>query len=164
MSPDRAPHEPPPPEAGGQSASSGTPVPVDLESDRQQRQAWVLFLAGPVIWITHFMVVYLVAEAGCTGDRALLDWFDPPVPVVVTWVATALAVPAAAGAAVWAWRSWRRGEAGPVDIAPEVEGKTSRRGRLETSPLAFIGFLLSALSVVAILFTAAPALVLSCAG
>ena len=27
----------------------------------------VVFLGGPVIWFSHFMVVYLVAEAGCTG-------------------------------------------------------------------------------------------------
>lgn len=164
MSSGAHPYEPPPPEEGGLSAASGTPVPVDLQLDRRQRRAWVLFLAGPVIWITHFLVVYLVAEAGCTGDRALLDWFDPPVPVVVTWVATALAVPATVATAVWAWRSWRRGTTGPIDVAPEAEGPASPGGTLSTSPLAFIGFLLSAFSVVAILFTAAPALVLSCSG
>lgn len=164
MSSDARAGEPPPPEEGGLSASSGTPVPVDVELDRRQRRAWLLFIGGPVIWITHFMVVYLVAEAGCTGDGALLEWFDPPVPVVTTWVATLVAVPAAAAMAVWAWRSWRRGAAGPVDIAPEAEGAPTPRGTLATSPLAFVGFLLSAFSVVAILFTAAPALVLSCAG
>lgn len=164
MSSDARPDRPPSPEAGGLSASSGTPVPVDVERDRRQRRAWLLFIAGPVIWITHFMVVYLIAEAGCTGDGALLDRFDPPVPVVATWIATLVAVPVTVAMAVWAWRSWRRGADGPVDIAPEAEGAPTPRGTLATSPLAFIGFLLSALSVVAILFTAAPALVLSCAG
>lgn len=163
MSPHAEPHEPPPTE-GGLAASSGTPVPVDVARDRRSRRAWVLFLAGPVIWITHFMVVYLVAEAGCTGDGALLDRFDPPVPVVVTWIATLVAVPASAAMAVWAWRSWRRGGSGAVDIAPEAQGPTADPDHLQTSPLAYIGFLLSVFSVVAILFTAASALVLSCTG
>ncbi|MBW3657521.1 MAG: hypothetical protein KY457_02710 [Actinobacteria bacterium] len=162
MSSDARPGTPPPPDEGGLSASSGTPVPVDVERDRRSRRAWVVFLAGPVIWITHFMVVYLIAEAGCTGDGALLDRFDPPVPVVATWVATVVAVPAAAAAAAWAWRSWRRGHPDPVDLTPHARGST--RGPLQESPLAFAGFLLSALSVIAILFTAAPALVLSCTG
>lgn len=169
MSPADRPAEPPSPDEGGLSPSSGTPMPVDVERDIRSRRAWVLFLAGPVIWITHFMLVYLVAEAGCTGDGALLDVFDPPVPVVTTWVATAVAVPLAAATTWWAWRSWRRGYRGgrderDLDIAPEAEGPVSERGALETSPLAFVGFLLGAMSVVAILFTAAPALVLSCAG
>ena len=32
------------------------------------RIIWLPFLGGPVTWITHFMLVYLVAEAGCSGD------------------------------------------------------------------------------------------------
>jgi hypothetical protein len=156
---DTDPREPPPPEAGGLSATGGTPVPVDVSLDRSNRGAWAVLLAGPVIWITHFMTVYLIAEAGCTGDGALLDLFDPPVPVVATIVATVVAVPLAAAAAVWAWRGWRSGErrrpAAP-DAPPQVAAAAGVRRR----SVAFTGFLLSAFSVVAILFTAAPALVL----
>jgi uncharacterized protein (DUF2267 family) len=43
-----------------------------------------MFVAGPVIWSVHFMLVYLVVEAGCSGDGPGLRLFDPPVPTVVT--------------------------------------------------------------------------------
>lgn len=163
MSSSDQPHEPPSPDEGERAASSGTPVPVDLSGDRGSRVAWVLLLAGPVIWFAHFMVVYLIAEAGCTGDGALLDRFDPPTPVVATWIATAVAVPAGIAAAVWAWRSWRA-SGQDDDLATDAAGPTAGLGPLRTSSLAFIGVVLSVGSVGAILFTAAPALVLSCTG
>ena len=41
-----------------------------------------MFVAGPVIWSVHFLLVYLVTEAGCSGDGPGLRLFDPPVPKV----------------------------------------------------------------------------------
>lgn len=140
---------------------AGTPTAVDLSKDRRLRWMWVIFLAGPVIWFSHFMLVYLVAEAGCTGGGPGLRAFDPPVPVAFTLVSTAVAVPLCAVAAIWAFRHWRdssrEGELA-VDDVSELSGELDddrRRGSL-----AFAGFILSALSVVAVLFTGAPALVL----
>lgn len=49
----------------------------------------VLFLAGPVIWISHFWLVYLVAEAGCAPDGLALD---PSGVTLVTVGATVIAV------------------------------------------------------------------------
>lgn len=146
---------------GALSAAEGTPVPVDVSRDRALRINWVVFLAGPVIWLVHFMVVYLVAEAGCTGSGPGLVAFAPPVPVAVTAVATVVAVALCAGAAWWALHRWRA-SAGEVrdapersaDAAPELDDEHRR------SSLAFIGLLLSLLSLVAVLFTAAPAAVL----
>lgn len=146
---------------GGLAPAQGTPVPVDLSADRQVRRTWAVFIAGPVVWITHFMTVYLVAEAGCTGGGEGLRFLGPPVPVVATLAATVVAVGLCVAATVWAYRRWRaseeRLEAAP-DAATELSGEFDddrRRGSL-----AFAGFLLSALSVVAVLFTGAPALVL----
>lgn len=154
----------PPDESQGGLAPAegeGTPVPVDLSRDVESRWAWAMFLAGPAIWFSHFMLVYLIAEAGCTSGGPGLELFDPPVPVTVTLVSTVLAVVAAAAAAAWAFRHWRRTErqleTAPDDVedlAGELDDDR-RRGAL-----ALAGFLLSALSVVAILFTGAPALVL----
>lgn len=143
------------PTGGGRAPSSGTPVPVDLSIDRRSRRAWLVFLAGPLTWLTHFAVVYLTSEAGCTADGAVLEWFDPPVPVVVTWVATAIAVPICAAAALWAWRWWHADRDDPVAVAD---------GDLRGTQLPFMGFLLAVGSLIAVLFTAAPVLVLSCAG
>lgn len=161
MSDDRPTDEEPREDQGGLAPAHGTPVPVDVSTDRRVRMTWAIFLAGPIIWLTHFMAVYLVAEAGCTGDGPGLWLFDPPVPVVTTLVATVIAVALCVAATVWAFRHWRDAarelEEAPDD-AEAISGEYDddrRRGSL-----ALAGFLLGAFSVVAVLFTGTPALVL----
>lgn len=161
MSTTDEPRDDPQQDGGGLAPPRGTPVPVDLSADRRVRLTWAVFVAGPVVWITHFMVVYLVGEAGCTGGGEGLRLFDPPVPVLTTLAATAVAVVLCVVATVWAYRRWRASEeelAAAPDAASELSGEFDddrRRGSL-----AFAGFLLSAFSVVAVVFTGAPALVL----
>lgn len=144
--------------AGATTGVEGTPVPVDVARDRPARANWVVLLAGPVIWITHFMVVYLAAEAGCTGDGPGLELFDPPVPRVVTLALTALAAIACVPFALWAYRWWRRkprldtGEQSP-DVADDVADRASA---------GFAGLLLSSLSIFAILAVGLPAAFLGC--
>ena len=144
--------------AGATTSVSGTPMAVDLSGDRRSRAVWVAFLAGPVIWFTHFMVVYLVVEAGCTGDGPGLWLFDPPVPTVFTLAATALAAVASAAAAWWAHRRWR---ASPEQPGPDDD-------RLIAGPeqhdhggtLAFAGFLMSSLAFMTVLLVGVPAAIL----
>jgi hypothetical protein len=112
-----------------------------------------MFVAGPIIWSVHFMVVYLVAEAGCTGDGPGLELFDAPVPTVVTLVATAVAAVACLAAAAWSHRRWRMNQRLPVREsgleAPDQGGN-----------LAFAGFLMSLLGVVTVLFVGLPVMAL----
>lgn len=130
------------------TAAKGTAAPVDVTVDPRARTTVVVFLAGPVILIVHFMVVYLVVEAGCTGNGPGLELFDPPVPAVVTLVATALAAIASCAAAWWGYRRWRS--------APSGE----REELVDHKPLGFVGFLMSLLSLVTVLAVGLPALVL----
>jgi len=144
---------------GSLTAVGGTPVAVDVSRDRRSRSIWVALLAGPIIWFTHFMVVYLAVEAGCTGDGPGLTVFDPPVPTVLTVAATVVAAIACLWSAVWALRRWRvrddrSGAAMTDDLSADLE-YGDRNGLL-----SFVGFLLSSLSVVAILMVGLPALVL----
>jgi hypothetical protein len=122
----------------------GTPASVDVAVDPRARGAIATFLAGPVIASLYFGVVYLVTEAGCSGDGAGLDAFDPPVPTVVTLAATLVAALACAAAAGWAYRRWQSADDGLVD----------------RQPLAFVGFLLSLLALLTVLMLGLPALVL----
>jgi hypothetical protein len=126
---------------GARTGVDGTPVPVDVSRDRPARVIWLAFLGGPFTWIVHFMLVYLVVEAGCSGDGQGLEVFDPPVPAATTLAATGVAVLVCLGFARWSYRRWRAG----------VE---------ET--MAFVGFLLALFSAVAVLFVGLPALVLEC--
>jgi hypothetical protein len=135
------------PSDGRLTGADGTPVAVDVSRDRSSRVIWVAFLGGPVVWITHFMVVYLVAETGCSGDGRGFELFDPPVPAATTLAATGLAVLACVGFAVWSYRRWRAAFEGP--------------GAADGT-MAFIGFLLALFSAVAVVFVGLPALVLEC--
>ena len=136
------------------TSPSGTAVPVDISRDLQARLTWVVLLAGPVIWATHFMVVYLVAEAGCTGTGDGLERLDPPVPAVVTGVATVLAVAACLAIGVWAWNRTAGRPAGEAATDPAA---TERH-----QSLAKVGGLLAGLSAIAILFVGAMAVWLPC--
>jgi hypothetical protein len=144
---------------GSRTAAEGTPFAVDVSRDRRARWALAMFVSGPVIWSVHFMVVYLVVEAGCSGDGPGLTLFDPPVPKVVTLAATAAAAVAALACAGWSWRRWRASEHEPAaDEAGDLAGSLPDRDR--GGSLAFAGFLLGLLSVVTVLFVGLPALVL----
>ncbi len=117
-----------------------------------------MFLAGPVIWSVHFMVVYLVVEAGCTGDGPGLYLFDPPVPTVVTLVATIVAAVACLACAGWSHREWRTSRQRVASEAERPTGELDEHDRRES--LAFAGMLLSLLGAVTVLFVGLPALVL----
>lgn len=144
---------------GATTGVGGTPVPVDVARDRSARLNWVLFLAGPVIWFGHFMVVYLAAEAGCTGDGPGLQLFDPPVPTILTLAATAIAAVACLPFAAWGYRWWRSSRAhfdlGDPDAVDDAEDADNR------AAAGFAGLLLSTLSFVAILFVGLPAIFLT---
>jgi hypothetical protein len=144
---------------GSRTAGEGTPFAVDVSRDRRARWSLFMFVSGPVTWSVHFLLVYLVTEAGCSGDGPGLELFDPPMPEVVTLAATAAAAAAALACASWWYRRWRASEHQPAaDEAADLAGGLTDRDRGGT--LAFAGFLLSLLSVVAVLFVGLPAMVL----
>ena len=153
--PDEAPNR-----DGSRTAPEGTPFAVDVSRDRRARSPLAMFVAGPVIWSVHFLLVYLVVEAGCSGDGPGLRAVRP-----------------AGAEGGHAGRDRRRGRSPPwpvpggpggagartpheaaADEAAGIAGGLSDRDRGGT--LAFAGFLLSLLSVVTILFVGLPALVL----
>jgi len=96
-----------PGDQGAMTAPGGTALAVDISADRPARLIWVAFLGGPVILMTHFMVVYLVAEAACSGEGRGLDAFDSPVVEVVTVTATVVAAIACLVVTWWNHRRWR---------------------------------------------------------
>ena len=155
--------EPIPPSDGRSAEAQGTTgepggLLVDVSRDRRERVIWVVFLAGPVLWFAHFMLVYLVVEAGCTGDGPGLNAFDPPVSDAVTLVATAVAGVTCLACARWAYRIWRAGV-----VAQEPDESMAGWPALDehVRVMGFAGFLLAMLSFVAVLSEGLPALFLS---
>jgi len=158
MSTSDAPREPRPVGGGARTAGGGTPVAVEMSADPRARWLIALFVAGPVIWSVHFMLVYVVAEAGCTGEGPGLRLADPPVPTIVTIAATVVAAVACLATAVWAYRWWREERENEADEAGATE--SILRGKT----LAFGGLLLSLLGFVEVLLVGVPALVLPACG
>ncbi|MGI8575797.1 MAG: hypothetical protein ACR2MA_10770 [Egibacteraceae bacterium] len=147
------------------TAAGGTPVPVPVSVDRRARESIILVLSGPVIWTAHFLLVYAVAEAGCTGSGAGLRLFDPPVPSVFTLVATGVASVACLGSAWWGYRRWRAAAHAPSEEQTGARSAEPQDESEETSTsraLSFVGFLLGLLSFVTVLFVGLPAVVLGC--
>jgi hypothetical protein len=64
----------------------------------KQQQAWMRWLAGPIIWTVYFMTVYLLVEAACegvvVGETAVL-------PLTLIFTAITLAIIATAGYQAW---------------------------------------------------------------
>lgn len=129
---------------------------VDLPDAPSSRTIWVLFLAGPTIWFAHFMLVYLVAEAVCVGGRPDRELWGMPLVSTVTVVATVAAVVAIAAFTAVAYRRWRQDEALVDGQGDDEEELAAAVGR--DRALAFAGFVLGVLFVVAVLYTGAPAL------
>jgi uncharacterized membrane protein YbhN (UPF0104 family) len=143
---------------GSTTSRHGTPMAVDMTAPPRTRRALALFVAGPVVWFAHFIVVYIVAEAGCTGEGTGLRLFDPPVPTVVTLVATAVATLACAAVARWEHQRWQAGRR-PMAAEHHDEVPESDDPQIGGA-LAFTGFLLAVVSLLSVLFVGLPAAVL----
>ena len=143
--------------SGARTAGEGTPVAVDVSADRRSRVALAAFLGGPVTAMMHFALVYLVAEAGCTGDGPGLELFDPPVPDTVTLISTALAGAVCLGFIAWNLSRWRGQESEDDADAPDGDS-----GDLEApdrgGSLALGGLLLAVLSFLVVLLVGLPSL------
>lgn len=101
-------------------------IPVDAPNEpavwsRSTRRFWAVLLAGPVIWIVHFAVVYLAAETACTPTVAS-RWPAIDEESLRAFIVVATLVAAAAGviAAVVAWRAMRAPDASPLTRAAVV--------------------------------------------
>lgn len=89
------------------------PVPVDTLDPVEPALkhpstvgTWALAVGGPVLWIVHFGVVYLVAEAACTADRdAVLRFAGPGTMRAIVILATVAVAAACVAFAVVARRA-----------------------------------------------------------
>lgn len=103
-------------------------------------RVWALLLAGPVLWISHFMVVYLFAEAACAARESDdLPFFGTGAIAASVVGSTIVAAGLTAAATLASWRG-------------------ARRGGEDAWTLGLAGVLLGVLSIIAILAVGLPAL------
>jgi hypothetical protein len=105
---------------------------------------WLVVLSGPALWISHFFVVYLAAEASCAAERTPRMSFigsDGVTAFVVAATVVALLLAVAGGFIARA-----------------------RASRPDTSDMYRVGVLLSWLSSLAILLVGVPVMALPVCG
>lgn len=124
--------------------SSQQERPVELPPEGPgSAPLWILLLSGPIIWISHFALVYLAAEAACAAAETEPMWFLPEGALVgAVVVATVVAATGSLAASVYSWRR-------------------SRSTSGDDSQIAVAGTLLALGSCAAILAVGLPALALT---
>lgn len=101
---------------------------------------WALTLAGPVLWIVHFMFVYLTAEAACEAARVdEMRFVGEGTLRTIVLVATAVGAVACLVAGAVAWR---------------------RRHRVGQPEMSVAGAMLAVGSALSVVAVGLPALVL----
>lgn len=116
-------------------------IPREIES------LWTLF-TGPTIWAGHFLAAYVGAAVYC-AKQPLLGFGFVGVRAFIAAI-TLLALLAILGAGWLAWRQWGFGVNEPPHDQPTGHDRSRFQG--------FATLLLCALSFVAVVFTAMPAL------
>lgn len=117
------------------------PPPSDSVRPKLARE-WTLLLAGPTIWATHFMSVYLVTEAVCATNPS-----DEGLTSVVSVVVVTLTVLGIIGSGWVARRSW-------------TVLRTTSEAEDVSRFFALLGVMLGLVFAVSIAFVGLPALAL----
>lgn len=117
---------------------------------RQVESLWTLFTA-PTVWAVHFLVCYVGAAVFC-AKRDAFGMSFASVRIGIGAV-TVLALAMIALAAFLAWRQWGFGTEDPPHDQPSEQDRSHFQG--------YATLLLSALSFVAVIFTAMPALMIA---
>lgn len=118
------------------------------QGDHQRRRLWPMFLAGPVIYLIYFIVVWTLGEFGCLAGIQQLR----PFGVNLIFVGI-VALTAAAGLIIFAFgmasfRRWRKLRHGPAEA--QEEGPAF---------MLYVGIWLDGIFLAVTLLTAAPLLV-----
>lgn len=106
--------------------------------------------AGPIVWFAHFMLVYMVAELGCRSNFNNVFYQTPATIRTIVVVLTVIALVAVIAGGVLAYRNWQA-------LPNASDNDTS--DVIRTRFLIMMGGLLTALFILSIVATAAPAFV-----
>lgn len=108
--------------------------------------------AGPILWFVHFMLVYMVAELGCRSNFNNVFYHTPETIRTIVLVLTVIALVGVIGGGGLAYRNWQ---------ALPNAGDSDTTDVIRTRFLVMMGGLLTALFILSIVATAAPAFVVS---
>jgi hypothetical protein len=118
-----------------------------VDADSQRGSLWFIFLAGPVVYIAYFLVVWAIGEFGCLAGIQQLSFLGAnPIRLGVV-VLTAIAALVTLITGIVGFRRWRHLRQGPHD--PDED---------DPKFMLFVGTWLNGLFTAVILLSAVPML------
>lgn len=105
-------------------------------------------LVGPILWFIHFIAVYSLVEFGCRANFSNLSFITPATIRLVSIALTLPVLLAVGYGGVLAYRAWQT-----LDQDESAEPARADSTRF----LTILGMLFSALFLLSILFSIAPA-------
>lgn len=118
--------------------------------DPQSGRLWWFMLAGPVVYIVYFLVVYTLGEFGCIAGIQRYTLFGISSIVIGVIASTVVAAPITLLVGMMSYRRWRR----------FAQAEDRVKGPEEGYPqfMSFVGLWLNGMFTVLILLTAVPML------
>ena len=116
-----------------------------------ERDSLFSIITGPMIWVAHFLTVYIFTAIACARGFFYAELLGVRVVPLVGGVATVAAAALIVDAFVVSWRRWRGGGAAGSLPPHDRTGVDSRRRFM-----AFSGILLCGASLIATLWEALP--------
>jgi hypothetical protein len=123
-----------------------------MDREPAESRPLVAMVYGPLVWSAHFLIVYVGNALWCAKGIGWLGWFGLPPPRGLVIAATAAAAALISWQLLRAWRTFRRTD-------PIRHAVPQRIAFMSQSAL-----LLSALSLVAVVYTAIPAFLVPACG
>ncbi|MGH9271660.1 MAG: hypothetical protein ACRDZ2_10355 [Ilumatobacteraceae bacterium] len=120
---------------------------------RRLASPWAVILAGPVLGMTYFWVVYLLAEATCAPELELISTGALRTVILATTAATVAVLAGYALRARWLWSSDGGRHVGSGDVGSGSGADDRRQNRRF---LLVTGLMLLAMFALFALFLAAP--------
>ena len=116
-----------------------------------ERDSLFSIIGGPMVWVAHFLTVYIFTAIACARGFFHADLLGVGVVPLVGGLATLAAAALIVDAFVVSWRRWRGGGAPPALPPHDQTGVASRRRFM-----AFSGMLLCGASLIATVWEALP--------
>jgi hypothetical protein len=120
---------------------------------RRLGSPWAVILAGPVVGLTYFWLVYLLAEASCARD---VEWLGTATLRAAILAATAASIAVLAWYAWRARRLWNSADPHEVGAGGVGDGVGTEDRRQNRRFLLVTGLMLLAMFALFALFMAAP--------
>jgi hypothetical protein len=121
-----------------------------------ERDSLFSLIAGPLVWTVHFLMLYILTAIACAHGFFDQEILGVRVVPLFGGAVTAVAVALILDAVVLAYRRWRAmpSDGEPAPLPPHDANDVASRRRF----MAYAGFLLSGLALIATVWQTLPIL------